>query len=74
MSEISYTVIVKTDPKGGYWTQVPALSGCGSQGDTMEETLENTREAILSYVGSKRKHGEPVPPDDCVVVKVAVAA
>lgn len=74
MSEISYTVIVKADPKGGYWTQVPALPGCGSQGGTMDETLENTREAIRSYLGSKSKHGEPAPEDDCVVVKVAVAA
>lgn len=74
MGEIEYTVIVKGDPKSGYWTQVPALAGCGSQGETMEEALEMTKEAIHSYLGSLQKHGEPVPEDATVVVKVTVAA
>lgn len=74
MNELEYTVIVKKDPEGGFWTQVPALAGCGSQGETMEEALEQTREAIRSYLGSLRKHGEPPPRDEAIVVKVTVAA
>jgi len=39
-------VIVHADVSGGYWTECPSLSGCYSQGETIEEALENTREAI----------------------------
>lgn len=31
---------------GGYWAEVPAIPGCATQGDTMEELRENLREAI----------------------------
>ena len=74
MKEQEYTVIVKGDVKSGFWTQVPALPGCGSQGETVEEAVEMTKEAIQSYLGSLIKHGEPVPEDASVVVKVTVAA
>jgi predicted RNase H-like HicB family nuclease len=41
-----YTVILHPDETGGYWTEVPALPGCGSQGETVEEALEMTKDAI----------------------------
>ena len=53
---------------------MPALPGCGSQGKTIEEAIEMTRDAISGYVESLRAHGEPVPQDDALVVKVTVAA
>jgi predicted RNase H-like HicB family nuclease len=43
-------------------TQVPALPGCISQGDTREEALANIREAIALYLESLEEHQEPVPP------------
>ena len=36
--------------EGGYTTIVPALPGCISEGDTKEEALVNTREAIELYL------------------------
>ena len=33
----------------GYWTEVPALKGCYSQGDTIEELKENIKEAIYGW-------------------------
>ena len=32
--------------EGGYWAEVPAIPGCATQGETMEELLDNLREAI----------------------------
>ena len=46
MKEREYTIIACQDEDGGYWTDVPALPGTGSQGDTLEEAIENTKEAI----------------------------
>ena len=33
----------------GYWAEVPALKGCFSQGDTIEEVTENIKEAIQAW-------------------------
>jgi len=34
----------------GYSVWVPGLPGCASQGDSVEEALENIREAIADYL------------------------
>ena len=34
----------------GYFAYVPALKGCVSQGDTLEDALENIKEAIELYI------------------------
>ena len=41
-----YPVIVHEDEKGGYWAECPAFEGCYTQGETLEETLDNITEAI----------------------------
>lgn len=38
-------VLVRTESEGGFSVSVPALAGCYSQGETLEEALENIREA-----------------------------
>jgi predicted RNase H-like HicB family nuclease len=39
-------VIIHKAEEGGYWAEVPAIPGCATQGETMEELLVNVREAI----------------------------
>ena len=39
-------VVVHEAEEGGFWAEVPALPGCASQGETMDELLSNIREAI----------------------------
>ncbi|MCW5849864.1 MAG: type II toxin-antitoxin system HicB family antitoxin [Anaerolineae bacterium] len=39
-------VIVHEAEEGGYWVEVPAISGCATQGDTFEELLFNLYDAI----------------------------
>jgi predicted RNase H-like HicB family nuclease len=38
--------------KNGYYAFCPKLKGCHSQGDTLEEVLENIKEAIELYLES----------------------
>ncbi len=38
--------IVHEAEEGGFWAEVPAIPGCASQGETMEEVLRNLHEAI----------------------------
>ena len=51
------------DEAGFYVVSVPALPGCFTQGKTKSEALENAKEAIESYIGSLKKHNEPIPED-----------
>lgn len=34
----------------GYWAEVPALKGCYTQGDTIEEVKSNIKEAITAWL------------------------
>ncbi len=47
---LTYTVELKPQKEGGYTATVPALPGCISEGDTLEETLANSREAVEGYI------------------------
>ncbi len=60
----------------GYTVTVPALSGCITEGDTVEEALSNAREAIGLYIESLMADNLPIPASDEVIatVEVPVAA
>jgi predicted RNase H-like HicB family nuclease len=39
-------VIVHEAEEGGFWAEVPAIPGCATQGETMDELLQNLHDAI----------------------------
>ena len=39
-------VVVHEAEEGGYWAEVPAVPGCVTQADTLEELCKNIHEAI----------------------------
>ena len=39
-------VIIHEAEEGGYWAEVPAIPGCATQGETIEELIDNINEAI----------------------------
>jgi len=43
-------VVIHPAEEGGYWAEVPSLSGCFSQGETWEETLANIRESAEGWM------------------------
>ena len=72
---LSFSVIYEADPNGGYVAYVPSLSGCHSQGDNLEETEKNIKEAIELYVESLKSHRYSIPQEQRVLqgrVEVAV--
>ncbi len=44
------TVVIHEAEEGGYWAEVPALPGCFSQAETLEEMVANIKEAIELYL------------------------
>jgi predicted RNase H-like HicB family nuclease len=43
---VKIKAVVHEAEEGGFWAEVPAIPGCASQGETMEELLRNLHEAI----------------------------
>jgi predicted RNase H-like HicB family nuclease len=39
-------IVVHEAEEGGFWAEVPAIPGCATEGDSMEELTANLREAI----------------------------
>jgi predicted RNase H-like HicB family nuclease len=58
-------VVLEPSDEGGYTVYVPALPGCISEGETIQEALENIREAMKLYL-------DPVEDDWVVDENVAV--
>ena len=45
----------------GYWAEVPALDGCFSQGETLDELKINIKEAINAwFLYNKKTDGEVI--------------
>lgn len=57
--------VVLHKEENGYWAEVPALKGCFSQGDTIEELKENIKEAIQAWFSVDI-------PDDNEVISIAL--
>ncbi len=50
----------------GYWVEFPDLSGCFTNGSTLEETMEMAREALGLYLVSLIEHGQEIPAPSSV--------
>ena len=74
MNVAHFTVIFEREDDGGYHAFVPALKGCHSQGDTLDEAVANIREAIEVYLESLRNANEPIPMEDILIKPIEVAA
>lgn len=71
----SFPVVLVPQPEGGYFVQCPTLPGCYSQGETVEESLTNIKEAIELVIEDMIASGEQVPQVGApIVTEVTVAA
>ncbi|HUI40455.1 MAG TPA: type II toxin-antitoxin system HicB family antitoxin [Terriglobia bacterium] len=63
-------VVVHEAEEGGYWAEVPAIPGCATQGETMEELLANVHEAIEACLSVEVDRPDSTPTDQ--VLEIAV--
>ena len=73
-----FKVVVERDPSDDAWiTYVPALGNLSTYGDTREEALEQTKEAILGYLEAAAKEGLAIPPSgpepEVIELEIAIA-
>lgn len=70
-----YTVLIHPAEEGGYWTEIPALSGCFSQGETVESAIANTKDAIEPHLAVFREDGQEIAIEETMLIAhVRVAA
>jgi predicted RNase H-like HicB family nuclease len=51
-------VVVHEAEEGGFWAEVPAIPGCATQGETIDELMTNVREAIEGCLSVEAKPSE----------------
>lgn len=56
-----YVALIHKEKKTSYGIMFPDFPGCVSFGDTMEEAIDNGREALAFYVEGMRRDHERVP-------------
>lgn len=71
----TYSIVLDPDTESGYTVTVPALPGCITEGETVEECLANAGEAIELYIDGLEGAGIPVPEERGrpLVLQVTVA-
>lgn len=47
---MKFKIVLEPAEEGGYTVTVPALPGCISEGDTVDDAIKNIREAIELYL------------------------
>jgi predicted RNase H-like HicB family nuclease len=55
---VKYTVILLPDPEGGFTALVPAMPGCVSEGDDLDESLANVRDAMRGWTDAAAAQSE----------------
>lgn len=63
-------VVVHEAEEGGFWAEVPAIPGCATQGDTMDELMANVHEAIEACMSVDVDQAENTGKD--TVLEIAV--
>jgi predicted RNase H-like HicB family nuclease len=47
---VTLTAIIHPEESGGFWAEVPALPGCFTEGETLDEVRVNLREAAEGWL------------------------
>ncbi|MCL4281283.1 MAG: type II toxin-antitoxin system HicB family antitoxin [Flavobacteriales bacterium] len=63
MGRRTYRVLLTKEPEGGFTVNVPALPGCVTYGDSIDQAMSLAQEAIELYVETLQAQGEHVPDD-----------
>ncbi len=58
MKLLNYRILLRKEPEGSYTVIVPSLTGCITFGDTIEESINEAKEATELYIESLNQHSE----------------
>ncbi len=61
--EYTFTAVFEPEPEGGYTVHFPALRGCITYGETLDQARDTAREALELYLESLLEDDVPIPDD-----------
>lgn len=61
MQTLNYRIRLLKEDDGGYTVIVPALPGCVTFGETIDDALSMAKEAIEGYIETLNELGKEVP-------------
>ena len=67
MKSYNYKILLRKEPEGGYTVTVPVLQGCVSFGETIEEAISNSKEAIELFIETLKQYNEEIPNEEDVL-------
>jgi predicted RNase H-like HicB family nuclease len=71
---MKFTVVLSPEADGGYSVVCPAVPGCVSQGESLDEALANIREAILLCLDVRKEEGQAAPVETAELVAEEIRA
>ena len=76
MIQIKY--IIHSDPRGGYWAEVPDIPGCVTEADTLEDLEKMVRDAaegcLFAYLEKMRQQTKASSEGTLLQGKLATVA
>ena len=70
---MKFNVVLDEAEEGGYNVTVPALDGCFTQGETIDEAMENAKEAIVCYLEGLEKLNKIKSKPNLTIKEVEIA-
>ena len=67
MKTLNYRIRLEKEEEGGYTVIVPALAGCVTFGETVEEAISMAKEATEGYIETLMDLGKKVPTDNDIL-------
>ena len=65
---MEYTILIYKAQEGGFWAEVPVFPGCYSQGETIEDSIDDMKKAIESHLLALKEDGEEVPIREIFII------
>lgn len=61
--QYTYKILLHKASEGGFTVVVPALPGCITEGNNVDEAINMAKEAIQLYIEELKERGETIPDD-----------
>jgi len=65
---MEHMILIHRAEEGGFWSEVPTLPGCFSQGETIEETINNSKEAIELHIQALIADTAKIPVEEDLII------
>ena len=64
MKLLSYRILLRREPEGGFTVTVPTLAGCVTYGKNLDDAIEMAKEAIELYIECLKALNEEIPTEE----------